>query len=210
MTTTSRSLALAGGAALLVGVLGAGIAIGSGAPGRSTLPSAAAVSGAAAAGAPAAIVSSAADPNADVVDAALTAFDESGTSGAPGLAAPGTNAPSLAGLAQRIRRFARWNMLVHANITVDRPGIGIQTYDLDHGTISGSSTAPLTIAEAGGSSVIVSTDGSTRVRKDGKKAALADLAPGDQVIVVSLAQGSGTPRALLVLVPPVAGTTATP
>ena len=215
MTTTSRSLALAGGAALLVGVLGAGVAIGSGAPGRSTAGSrvattGVATTGVATTGVTAATVSSAADSNADVVDATLAAFDQAGTADGTSLAVPGTNAPAPARLAQRIRRFARWNMLVHATMTVDRPGIGIQTYDLDRGTISGSSTSPLTIAEAGGSSVTVSTDASTRVRKGGKKAALADLASGDRVIVVSLAQASGAPKALLVLVPPVAGTTAAP
>ena len=68
----------------------------------------------------------------------------------------------------------------------------------------------LTIAEAGGSSVTLTTDTTTRVRKDGKKATLADLRPGNEVVVVSKVGSTATTRALLVVVPPAASTSTTP
>ena len=198
MTIASRSLALAGGAALLVGVLGAGIAIGAGAtsdPAQATSVAATAV--------PAA--SPATDPTADAVDAALAAFDQAGPADTAGLAAPDATAKPAGLLGQRIRQFARWKQLVHATVTVDRPGTGIQTFELDHGTITALPAGSITISEAGGASVTVATDASTRVRKDRAKAALSDLSSGDQVVVVSTVGTAGSPpRALLVVVPPAA------
>jgi len=199
MTIASRSLALAGGAALLVGVLGAGIAIGTGA----TSDAAATTSTSAAAAA----ASFGTDPTADAVDAALAAFDQAGTTGPAALAAPGATAQPAARLGERIRRFARWKQLVHATVTVDRPRTGIQTFNLDHGTIAALTDGSIAISEAGGSSVTVTTDATTRVRKDRAKATLADLRSGDQVVVVSKAGTPGTARALLVVVPPAAAST---
>jgi hypothetical protein len=203
MTIASRSLALAGGAALLVGVLGAGIAVGAGASAGSAATISTAAPGAAAA-------SAATDPTADAVDAALAAFDQAGTTGPGGLAAPGATAQPATRLGQRLRQFARWKQLVHATVTVNRPGAGIQAFNLDHGTITALTAGSLTIAEAGGSSVTLTTDTTTRVRKDGKKATLADLRSGNEVVVVSLVGGTGTPRANLVVVPPAAPTSTTP
>ena len=203
MTIASRSLALAGGAALLVGVLGAGIAVGAGASAGSAATISTAAPGAAAA-------SAATDPTVDAVDAALAAFDQAGTTGPAGLAAPGATAQPATRLGQRLRQFARWKQLVHATVTVNRPGAGIQAFNLDHGTITALTAGSLTIAEAGGSSVTLTTDTTTRVRKDGKKATLADLRSGNEVVVVSLVGGTGTPRANLVVVPPAAPTSTTP
>ena len=199
MTIASRSLAIAGGAALLVGVLGAGIAIGAGAtsdPAKATATSAAAGQQAGAAALPGS------DPTADAVDAALAAFDQAGSSDTAGLTAPGTTTQPATGVAQRIRRFARWKELVHATLTVDRPGTGIQTFSLDHGTIAALPAGSIIISEAGGASVTVATDTSTRVRKDGAKAALANLTAGDHVVIVSTVGNAGPARALLVVVPP--------
>ena len=195
MTIASRSLALAGGAALLVGVLGAGIAVGAGASAGSAATISTAAPGAAAA-------SAATDPTADAVDAALAAFDQAGTAGPAGLAAPGATAQPATRLGQRILRFARWKQLVHATLTVNRPGARIQTFNLDHGTITALTAGSMTLAEAGGSSVTLTTDTTTRVRKDRAKATLADLRSGDEVVAVSLVGGTGTPRAILVVVPP--------
>ena len=203
MTIASRSLALAGGAALLVGVLGAGIAVGAGASAGSAATISTAAPGAAAA-------SAATDPTADAVDAALAAFDQAGTTGPAGLAAPGATAQPATRLGQRLRQFARWKQLVHATVTVNRPGAGIQAFNLDHGTITALTAGSLTVAEAGGSTVTLTTDTTTRVRKDGKKATLADLRSGNEVVVVSLVGGTGTPRANLVVVPPAAPTSTTP
>lgn len=203
MTIVPRSLALAGGAALLVGVLGAGIAVGAGASAGSAATSSTAAPGAAAA-------SAATDPTADAADAALAAFDQAGSTGPAGLAAPGATAQPATRLGQRLRQFARWKQLVHATVTVNRPGAGIQTFNLDHGTITALTAGSMTVAEAGGSSVTLATDTTTRVRKDGKKATLADLRSGNDVVVVSLAGGTGTSRAILVVVPPAAPTSTTP
>ena len=200
MTIASRSLALAGSAALLVGVLGAGIAIGVGAtsdPAQATVAVAGQQAGAA--------TSPATNPTADAVDAALAAFDQAGASDTAGLAAPDATARPAGLLGQRIRRFARWKQLVHATVTVDRPGSGIQTFELDHGTITALPAGSITISEAGGAGATLATDASTRVRKDRAKAALSDLSSGDQVIVVSMVGTAGSPpRALLVVVPPAA------
>jgi len=203
MTIASRSLALAGGAALLVGVLGAGIAVGAGASAGSAATISTAAPGAAAA-------SAATDPTADAVDAALAAFDQAGTTGPAGLAAPGATAQPATRLGQRIRRFARWKQLVHATVTVNRPSAGIQTFNLDHGTITALTAGSMTVAEAGGSSVTLTTDTTTRVRKDGKKATLADLRSGNEIVVVSLVGGTGTSGVVLVVVPPAASTPTTP
>lgn len=201
MTIATRSLALAGGAALLVGVMGAGIAIGAGATSDAAPAPAAA---------PAAASRSVADLTADAADAALAAFDQAGATDPAGLAAPGATAQPATRLGQRLRHLARWKQLVHATLTVDRPGTGIQTFDLDHGTIAALTGGSLTVAEAGGSSVTLTTDTTTRVRKDGKKATLADLRSGDAVVIVSPVGGSGTANAILVVVPPAASTSPTP
>jgi hypothetical protein len=203
MTIASRSLALAGGAALLVGVLGAGIAVGAGASAGSAATISTAAPGAAAA-------SAATDPTADAVDAALAAFDQAGTTGPAGLAAPGATAQPATRLGQRLRQFARWKQLVHATVTVNRPGAGIQKFNLDHGTITALTVGSMTVAETGGSSVTLTTDTTTRVRKDGKKATLADTRSGNEIVVVSLVGGTGTPRAILVVIPPAAPTSTTP
>jgi hypothetical protein len=203
MTIASRSLALAGGAALLVGVLGAGIAVGAGASAGSAATISMAAPGAAAA-------SAATDPTADAVDAALAAFDQAGTTGPAGLAAPGATAQPATRLGHRLRQFARWKQLVHATVTVNRPGAGIQAFNLDHGTITALTAGSLTVAEAGGSTVTLTTDTTTRVRKDRAKATLADLRSGDEVVAVSKVGSTATTRALLVVVPPAASTSTTP
>lgn len=208
MTIVSRSLALAGGAALLVGVLGAGIAVGAGASAGSAATSSTAAPAAAAASA--ATDPTADDPTAAAADAALAAFDQAGSTGPAGLAAPDATAQPATRLGQRLRQFARWKQLVHAMVTVNRPGAGIQTFNLDHGTITALTAGSMTVAEAGGSSVTLTTDTTTRVRKDGKKATLADLRPGNEIVVVSLVGGTGTPRANLIVVPPPAPTSTTP
>jgi len=205
MITPSRSVALAAGAALLVGVLGAGIAIGSGALSGQGQPTAGAATAAAIAQ-----PAPGTDSTADAVDAALAAFDLAGPADTSGLAAPGATARPAGLLGQRIRQFARWKQLVHATVTVDRPGSGIRTFELDHGTITALPAGSIAISEAGGASVTVATDASTRVRKGRAKAALSDLSSGDQVVVVSMVGTAGSPpRALLVVVPPAAPTSPT-
>jgi hypothetical protein len=208
MSIASRSLALAGGAALLVGVLGAGIAVGAGASAGPTAPISAAAPGAAATSAAAA--SAATDPTATEVDALLAAFDQAGAPGPADLSAPEASPRPAAKPGERILQFARWKQLVHATLTVDRPDAGLQTFNLDRGTITALSTGSMTLGQAGGSSVTLTTDTRTRVREGRGKATLADLKSGDKVVVVSLVDGTGPARAILVFVPPTAPSGATP
>jgi Domain of unknown function (DUF5666) len=207
MTIASRSLALAGCAALLVGILRAGVTIGASATSDSAHPATTLAAAGQQAGA-AALPGS--DPTADAVDAALAAFDLAGPADTTGVTAPGATTQPATVVAQRIRRFARWKQLVHATVTVDRPGTGIRTFELDHGTITALPAGSITISEAGGASVTVTTNPSTRVRKDRAKAALSDLSSGDLVVVVSTVGNAGPPRALLVVVPPAAPASLTP
>lgn len=99
-----------------------------------------------------------------------------------------------------LRRLAAWRRLVHATIVVDLPEKGLTTVQLDRGTVSAVSADSLSIAEAGGTSVTIKLGAETRVRKDGKKAAVADLKVGDEVFAMSLVEGSSS-EAYLVVVP---------
>ena len=102
--------------------------------------------------------------------------------------------------AERLRRLAAWKHLVHGTVVVNLPKAGMTTVQLDHGTISAVSATSLTIAEAGDSSVTVSLSDQSRVRRDGAKAAVADLKTGDVVVVMSKVESGGT-TAYLVVVP---------
>jgi hypothetical protein len=99
--------------------------------------------------------------------------------------------------------------LVHGSLTVLDRDRKLVTYQLDHGTLSAVGADSLTIAEAGGASVTVSTTSTTRVRKAAAASSLANLAAGDEVLVRSTVTG-GTATATLVIVPPAATTAAPP
>lgn len=91
--------------------------------------------------------------------------------------------------------------LVHGSLTMlDRNG-KLVTYQLDHGTVSAVGDNSLTIAEAGGSSVTISTTSATRVRKGAKPAALTDLKTGDEILVRSTVVGGSASANLVVVVP---------
>jgi Domain of unknown function (DUF5666) len=136
---------------------------------------------------------------ADVADPVLaTEFDAL-------LAADQTAAPTIAsGQPVRgvgLRRLAVLRHLVHGTVVVDLPRLGgLTTVQLDHGTVSAVSATSLTVAEQGSSSATVTVGGDTRVRKDGKRAAVGDLATGDEVFVLSKVDADGT-VAYLVVVP---------
>jgi hypothetical protein len=102
---------------------------------------------------------------------------------------------------RQIRRLAAWQRLVHATATLDLPAAGgLTTVQLDHGTIAAVSSTSLTISEAGGGSVTVALGDATRVRRGGAKAAIGDLAKGDEVFTMSRVESDGT-EAYLVVVP---------
>ena len=109
-------------------------------------------------------------------------------------------APDRAAARGELRRLAAWRRLVHATVVVDRAEGGLTTIQLDHGTVSAVSATSLTITEAGGRSVTVTLEDETRVRRDGKKAAITDLKAADEVFVMSKVGTAGT-VAYLVVVP---------
>lgn len=143
------------------------------------------------AAAPAAGSGSAADGIGAELDAVL-AVDQTTPS-----AAPGTSA--RAGIGGPLRRLAAWRKLVHATLVIDLPKRGLTTVQLDHGTISAATATSLTIKEADGSSVTVALGSATRVRRHGAKAAIADLASGDEVFAISPGASGGVVAALVVV-----------
>jgi len=103
-------------------------------------------------------------------------------------------------LAGPLRRLAAARRLVHATVVLDLPKIGLTTIQVDHGTIAATGATSLTIAEAGGGSATVTLESETRVRRNGDKAAIADLKVGDEVFTLSKVESGGT-VAYLVVVP---------
>jgi hypothetical protein len=99
-----------------------------------------------------------------------------------------------------LRRLAAARQLVHATVVLDLPKTGLTTVQIDHGTISAVGATSLTIAETGGGKPSVTLESETRVRRNGAKAAIADLKVGDEVFVLSKVETGGT-VAYLVVVP---------
>ena len=181
MTRFLRHSLLAGATVAVVGLAVIGVAA---AAGRS---------GAAAADTPAALAASGAGTDTSdrtTIDGAVHAI----------LAADQTAAPERL-RAGALRRLAAWRHLVHATATLDLPALGgLTTVQLDHGTVSAVSATSLTIAEAGGRSVTVDLGASTKVRRHGTTAAVADLRTGDEAFVMSRVETDRT-EAYLVVVP---------
>ena len=101
------------------------------------------------------------------------------------------------------RLLAAGRHLVHAEVTVtDRDGKLIHL-QFDHGTVQSIGGGKLTIAEAGGGTVTVSTDDATIVRAKRQKGDLADVTVGAEVFVQSRIDG-GTTLAKRILVVPAA------
>jgi stage V sporulation protein SpoVS len=167
---------------LAVGLVEAGVAIGTNAT-RTSAPL----------GAAAVATSDAPDPVADEIDTLLAA-DQTATA-TP--AAAGRVNQAVTGL----RRLAAARKLVHATVVVDLPKLGgLTTIQLDHGTITAVSATSLTVSETGGTTATIKLGDETRVRKHGAKGAVADLKTGDEVFVMSKVEG-GAAEAYLVVVP---------
>jgi len=82
--------------------------------------------------------------------------------------------------------------IVHVTATVqDKDGNLIQL-QLDHGTLQAIGGGSITVSEAGGTNVTVTTDASTVVRTGKTIGALSDLKVGDQVFVQSRIDGGTT------------------
>jgi hypothetical protein len=122
----------------------------------------------------------------------------------PGVAAPtgapGANAGPLDGVkGARLLRAGRH--LVHAEVTVtDRDGKLVHL-QLDHGTVQSLGNGILTIAEAGGGTETVSTDGATIVRVGRNTGTLGDVKVGAEVFVRSRLEGSTALAKRIIVVP---------
>ena len=178
MRTSTRWLALAGGTALAVVTGLAAVATGPASITATAKPAAAPVDPVAG---PASVTGA---PDAEL---ALLA---------PELERMASEAPGA--LRQRLLRLGGRN-LVHAEAILDRNGT-LVTFQLDRGTVTAVGSASLSIAQAGGGARTLATSDATRVRKDRTKAALASLAKGDVVVVLSKVEG-GTATATFILVP---------
>lgn len=100
--------------------------------------------------------------------------------------------------------------IVHVTATVlDKDGKLIQV-QLDHGTVQAIGGGSITVAEAGGTTVTVSTDAATIVRTGRTKGSLSDLKVGDNVFVQSRIDGSTTLAKHILKVPTASGPAATP
>ncbi len=171
-----------------VGLVEAGIAIGSTTHPTSPLADASDPSTASAA--------SAASTDGSVTDEldALLAADQTAAQPA---ATNGRVNQNVAGL----RRLAAARKLVHATVLVDLPKLGgLTTIQLDHGTIAAVNATTLSITEADKTTATVKLGAETRVRKNAAKAAVTDLKTGDEVFVMSKV-GTGGTEAYLVVVP---------
>jgi hypothetical protein len=107
-------------------------------------------------------------------------------------------------------RLGLGGRIVHVTATVqDKDGKLIQL-QLDHGTVQAIGGGSITVAEAGGTNVTVTTDASTIVRTGRTKGSLGDLKVGDNVFVQSRVDGATTLAKHILKVPTASGPAATP
>ena len=100
--------------------------------------------------------------------------------------------------------------VVHVTATVlDKDGKLIQL-QLDHGTVQAIGGGSITVTEAGGTNVTVSTDAATIVRTGRTKGSLNDLKVGDNVFVQSRIDGGTALAKHILKVPTATGPAATP
>lgn len=98
--------------------------------------------------------------------------------------------------ARRLRRAPG----VHGQATV-RTRNGFVQVDWQRGTLTATGGGTLSVRSADGTTWQWKTDGSTRVRKNGRRADVGALASGDFVVVVGRDGGSGARTARWVIVP---------
>lgn len=126
----------------------------------------------------------------DPVAAASTGPTASGT--------PDVDHPRLkAWLGGRIGKLGLAKHLVHVTATFTDKDGDLVTIQVDHGTIQSIGNGTLTIGEAGGSTVTVSTDDKTEVYVGRDEGALSDLKAGDAVFVQSRIDGSTLAKRIL-------------
>lgn len=112
-----------------------------------------------------------------------------------------TNPDATAGERPGARFLRAGKHLVHAELTVtDRDGKLVHV-QLDHGTVQSIGNGTLTIAEAGGGTETVSTDGKTNVYLGRKDGALGDVKVGAEVFVRSRIDGGTTLAKRIIVLP---------
>ncbi len=187
-----RRATLTGASLLLVSMIGAGIGVAATTAGASpATPSSTATR----------LTDQAAGGGAG--DAALAAIvDQALDPAAPAAAGdPAAAVPTQSGLGAIRNRLGRWRALVEATVTVNLPQVGLQTFQVDHGTISAVGASSVTLTEAGGKDVTITTGQSTRVRKGARKAQVSDLAVGDDATAFSRIGVGGSTVAVAIVVP---------
>jgi hypothetical protein len=125
----------------------------------------------------AAVAATAAVAGAAVVGLAWSASAaDSATGGGSGAAAtPAAGAHPRAGLLRRLE---------HGQLTVRR-GQRDVVLDVQRGTVTAVTPTSISVRSLDGVTATVAVDGSTKVRKDGKQAAIGDVHTGDRAQVVS-------------------------
>ncbi len=146
------------------------------------------------------VAASSATPSTAANAAAAAATTRPDASGAP--AKPGSGLrkwlldhPRIA--ARLGARLGAARHLVHVTATFTDKDGNLVTVQLDHGTIQSIGNGSLTIAEAGGTTVTVSTDNSTQVYVGRTEGTLSDLKTGDTVFVQSRIDGSTLAKHIL-------------
>jgi hypothetical protein len=95
-------------------------------------------------------------------------------------------------------RLGAGRHLVHVVGTFTDKDGNLVTIQLDHGTVQSVGSGSLTIAEAGGSTVTVSTDDQTKVFVGRNDGTLADVKAGQTVFVQSRVDGSTLAKRILI------------
>jgi hypothetical protein len=97
----------------------------------------------------------------------------------------------------RAGKLALAEHLVHATATFTDKDGNLVTIQLDHGTVQAIGNGSLTVAEAGGSTVTVSTDDKTDVYVGREEGTLSDLEIGDTIFVQSRVEGGTLAKRIL-------------
>jgi hypothetical protein len=136
---------------------------------------------------------------AALVGSALVVLTISGIGLASAATPERVSSGAVAGPDIELRHLRPFRHLVHGTVTFDHPDRGLITIQLDGGSISAVDSDSLAIAEAGGAAVTVAVNDETRVRLDGQRASVGELATGQIVRVVSRVGDGGTATARWIL-----------
>jgi hypothetical protein len=101
--------------------------------------------------------------------------------------------------AERLGRFGKLgNRVVHGDLKIKTPN-GFANVKIDSGTVTAVNPGArtITIQRADGQTLSVTATDKTRVRKQGQKATLADIARGDLVQIIQIDRGDGFVVALI-------------